>query len=403
MSLRKALFWTHLAAGCVAGIVILVMSVTGVLLAYERQITAWVDRGFRSAPPSPGTNRLPIETLLENVATRNPGLPSAITVRSDPAAPAEVGFGRDHVFLVDVYTGDVLGESSPGARSFFQKVENWHRWLGASNDHRAAGRAITGACNFAFLILVVTGPFLWMPRRWSWQNIKNISLFRGGLSGKARDFNWHNVTGIWCAVPLFLIVLSGVVMSYPWANNLLYRLTGSQAPVPSEAGQRQTKQGGRPRQGERARRGEPAPANAAGLNLLWGRAEQQVPGWRSVTLRFPPSGQGPMTFAIDTGNGGRPDQRSQLTLDARTGDIVRWEPFASYNAGRRLRGWFRFLHTGEAGGIAGQTIAGIASAGGALLVWTGLWLAARRLLRWKKRSRLAPESADKNQAMTVSS
>jgi uncharacterized iron-regulated membrane protein len=375
------------------------MSVTGVLLAYERQITSWVDRGFRSAPPVPGAVRLPIETLLENVATRNPALPSAITVRSDPAAPAEVSFGRDRVLLVDVYSGTVLGESSPEARSFFQKVENWHRWLGASNDHRAAGRAITGVSNFAFLILVVTGPFLWMPRRWSWQNVRNIALFRGGLSGRARDFNWHNVTGIWCVVPLFLIVLSGVVMSYPWANNLLYRLTGSQPPVQAEASQRQTKQGGRPRQGERAR--EQAPASLAGLNVLWARAEQQVPGWRSVTLRPPPSGRGPMTFAIDTGNGGRPDQRCQLTLDGRTGEIVRWEPFSSYNTGRRLRGWFRFLHTGEAGGIAGQTIAGIASAGGALLVWTGLWLAVRRLLRWKKRSQSIPESADKNQTMTV--
>ena len=206
MSLRKTIFWLHLATGCVVGIIVLLMSVTGALLTYERQITAWADRGFRSTPPSAASARLPVESMIEKVAARNDGLPTAITLRADASAPAEVSFGREHVFLVDVYSGAVLGEGSQAARSFFQKVENWHRWLGASNEHRALGRAVTGVCNFGFLLLVVSGPFLWLPRRWSWQNVKTVALFRGGLSGRARDFNWHNVIGIWCAVPLFAIV-----------------------------------------------------------------------------------------------------------------------------------------------------------------------------------------------------
>ncbi|MBZ5651294.1 MAG: hypothetical protein LAO18_12500 [Acidobacteriia bacterium] len=36
MAFRRVLFWVHLTAGCVAGLVILVMSVTGALLAYRR-------------------------------------------------------------------------------------------------------------------------------------------------------------------------------------------------------------------------------------------------------------------------------------------------------------------------------------------------------------------------------
>src|SRR5882724_8121878 len=206
--MRKTLFWVHLTIGSLAGAVVLVMSITGVLLAYQRQIIAWADRDFHSTP---GSTRLPIEALLSGLQP----VPSAITLRSDPTAPAEVSYGRERVLLVDVYRGTVLGESSPAARSFFQQVENWHRWLAASGERRNFGRAVTGACNFGFLLLVISGPFLWIPRKWSWQSVKAVLLFRGGLSGRARDFNWHNVIGIWCAVPLFLIVLSGVVMSYP--------------------------------------------------------------------------------------------------------------------------------------------------------------------------------------------
>ncbi len=47
MTIRKILFWCHLTAGCLAGLVIFIMSVTGVLLAFERQINSWVDRGFQ--------------------------------------------------------------------------------------------------------------------------------------------------------------------------------------------------------------------------------------------------------------------------------------------------------------------------------------------------------------------
>jgi uncharacterized iron-regulated membrane protein len=349
--------------------------------------------------------------MLDGITAHN-GLPSAITLRADRAAPAEVSFGRENVFFVDVYTGKIIGRASPRARSFFQSIENWHRWLGASNEHRPVGRAVTGACNLGFLFLVLSGPFLWLPRKWSWQNVKAVGLFRGGLSDRARDFNWHNVTGIWCALPLFVIVLGGVVMSYPWANNLLYRLTGNEVPAQtngprSETESRQTN--GRRRtdghsalQGERTPQLEQPAQPLAGLNVLWQRAERQVPGWQSIALRMTASGRGPLTFTIDTGAGGRPDQRSQFTLDRYTGDVIRWEPFSSYNAGRRLRSWLRFLHTGEAGDIAGETVARIASTGAAALVWTGLSLACRRWLRWRRRRQSMAECSHNTQMTTES-
>ena len=37
---RRILFWMHLACGVVAGVFILLMSVTGVLLTYEHQMVA---------------------------------------------------------------------------------------------------------------------------------------------------------------------------------------------------------------------------------------------------------------------------------------------------------------------------------------------------------------------------
>ena len=41
--IRRVFFWMHLAMGVSAGIIIMLMSVTGVMLGYERQMIAWID------------------------------------------------------------------------------------------------------------------------------------------------------------------------------------------------------------------------------------------------------------------------------------------------------------------------------------------------------------------------
>jgi uncharacterized iron-regulated membrane protein len=315
-----------------------------------------------------------------------------VTVRSDPRAPVELNFGRERTLFVDPYTAEVLGQSSPSVRSFFRTVTEWHRWFGAQGQSRAAARAITGACNLAFFFLVLSGMYLWLPKRWTWQHLKPILLFRGKLSGKARDFNWHNVVGIWSAVPLVMIIVSGVVMSYPWANNLIYRMTGTEPPP------LQRREGGPPRrQSGQGRNGPERQISTAGVDRAWGRAVHQVSDWKAITLRMPESDRSPLTFTIDEAHRGRPDKRSTLVLDRVTANTIRHETFADYNTGRRLRTWLRWMHTGEAGGILGQTIAGLASFGGAVLVWTGMWLAWRRLRAYLQRRSSAGAVIDDSQ------
>jgi uncharacterized iron-regulated membrane protein len=75
-----------------------------------------------------------------------------------------------------------------------------------------------------------------------------------------------------------------------------------------------------------------------------------------------------------------------LTL-SRAGEVASYESFASLTTGRRIRNVMRFAHTGEVLGLAGQTVAGLVSAGGAVLVWTGIALALRRFGAWIKRRR----------------
>ena len=52
------------------------------------------------------------------------------------------------------------------------------------------------------------------------------ALFRPGLSGKARDFNWHNVIGIWSAPVLVVLTFTAMCISFPKTYDVIYAVTG---------------------------------------------------------------------------------------------------------------------------------------------------------------------------------
>ena len=390
--IRKTIFWIHLLCGVTAGVVVLMMSATGVVLTYERQMLDWAIQDLY-VEPEPSAQRLSVETLVAAVEASEPGFEaSTFTIRPDPAAPATVIQGRRDARYVNAYTGEALGMGAPGMRGFFSDMTGWHRYFNATGDERPPWRAITGASNVAFLFLVLSGMYLWLPK------IFNRTMFKVRLwfnpqatGGKARDFNWHHVFGIWSAIPLVVVVATATVFSYPAVSDLVYRSFGEEPPArrgrparpPAAAVQAQVP--AVPATFDAAPlaaayRRSPIMPDSLELNELLDIASAHIDGWRTIALALPDTGAETVKFTIDRGNGGQPQHRHTLELDARTGDVVASQPFSSLSPGRQARSFIRYLHTGEALGILGQTIAGIVSLTSIIMVWTGLALAYRRLI-----------------------
>lgn len=420
--LRRVLFWGHLISGVVAGVVILIMCVTGVALTYQKQMQYWADtRFYRTAS---GGQRAPVADLLAAARAVDAAAPtvSTITWRSDPQAPVAVAMGQRTLYL-NPYTAAVYGEpTGQKMRAFFASMTSWHRYLAMSGASRTTGRAITGASNLLFLFIVLSGLYLWLPKVFSKAQFRNILWFRRGLRPKARDFNWHNTIGFWSAIPLALVVYSGVVISYPWASNSVYRMVGEAPPAPAagRAGGESARAGGPGRGGRGGRaagpagmaearggegRGNPAapaarverPGRATALDehfdQLVNQAMTHQATWKMIALRVPSDPAAPVVFTIDRGEAGQPNLRGTLTLNSDTGEVQRWQTFSDDTRGRRLRTFLRFAHTGEIGGLTGQTIAGLVSAGGAVLVYTGIALATRRFWQWRSRRRQTDTAA----------
>jgi len=354
----------------VAGVVIFIMCVTGALLAFERQTIEWSERDARYVPVG-GEQKLGAAEVLAKVTESRPEAnPSSIAIKNQPGAAWEISLGRDGILFADPYTGAIIGESNKKVRNVMSTIREWHRYVALSGDQRHVGKAITGVGNLLFLFLAVSGLYIWFPRNLAWKALRPVIWFRGGQRGKARNFNWHNTIGFWTSLLLIVFTLTATVISYRWASNLLYTLTGN------EVAQQQ-------QQATPAR--EEAFVIPANLNGLWTKAEAQSPGWKSISLRLPANGSS--VFTIDEGIYWNKFGRSTLTIDTATGEVTKWDPYGERNAATQLRSWFRFTHTGETGGIPGQILGLIACIGGAFLVWTGFSLAIRRFGKWFKRRR----------------
>ncbi len=383
--IRAVIFWLHLTVAAVAGVVILMLAATGVVLSLEETVTGLAERRYAVAAPEGAVRLSP-----EEIAGAAGFTATSLSYRSDPRAPVRVHEGQNRYARVDPYTGRVLATGPGGLERFFESVHNWHRWFNVSGGSVRRARAVTGAFNLAFLFLLLTGPILWLPRPFTRRAFANASLFRRGERGARRDLNWHQVVGIWSVLPLAVIAATGVATSYPAVGDRVYPIVGNVVPAgawpPGSSSEGVGVVGAAIEEAAIAEDSARVPASASApgpdLGAVLATAEAWAPEWRTLILNMPRPSDGEVHVEVRGGRAGQPQRTGVLTLDAASGTARAWESFADDTPARRAQQFLRYAHTGEYWGLAGQLLAGLFSLAAVLMVWTGLSLAVRRLRRF---------------------
>lgn len=426
---RKIIFWSHLVLGLLAGIIIAISAFTGATMAFEKQIIAWAERDLRQvAVPTNGVERVALADILADIREAQPGArPQEIIVARDPNEVIRVSLGRTNVLYVNPYTGEFQPQGAQKTREFFQLMLRWHRWLGVSPQPRAEAvvsqtgtnsppadgppreggglreftSTVVGVSTCIFLALCISGLILWWPRTLKF--LRQVIWLRRGLTGKARDWNWHNVFGFWSLPILILTTFTGIVMAFHAVGDWIYK-----RPANENAG---------------LTIAVPEPGTRPfGPDELLVIAQKEVPQWESITLRLGARRQrgggggeprmesaaprSTNNVAASVGeNSSRREGRSgearapqpvsiavndgvfpvpvQLTLNPYTGEILRKESLADYSPRRAFRTLNRSLHTGEVGGLFTQALSFGACIGALILVWTGFALSWRRFFKRK--------------------
>lgn len=391
MTLRKVIFWIHLLVGLIAGAVIAVMSVTGIGIAFEEEILAWHDREVSSVttPPAGGMETLSIENLRQKVHETYPGEEiSSLTMHRDREKAWEFHGRHEGPVYVDPYTGATRSSLSHDAQEVIHKLEEWHRWLGAEDAQGSIGQLVTGVGNILFVVLCVTGLYLWFPRRWSRRAFRPLVALVFRYRGKARDFNWHNVFGFWSLPVLLMLGITAVVISFEWGHRAVFTLAGEEAPKSRNYGMMAVP----PPQ---------VPIPPIGTPLLpletaFARVAAAFPAWESISLELPApadattSPPDPLDFGVTVPDHMPSRAYIPVKTDPFTGAILQQVHFNDRSPGLQARVWIRFLHTGEAFGLPGKIIVTIATAASLVLVWTGFALSWRRFLGKRRTSSPAP-------------
>ena len=211
--LRRILFQIHMWVGAALGLYILMISVTGSLLVYRREMAAAVSPVY----VTPQARRLTRDELSTIVRRAYPGFslekvfaPSARGQEiPNQAIEIQLRRGDDTIErLLDPYTGADLGDTERPALTFILWVADLHDDLLGGRT----GRLVNGVGAIFATLLAFTGAILWWPGVRNWRRSLTIDWKR-----KRYGFNWslHNAIGFWMLSFILLWGISGIYFSFP--------------------------------------------------------------------------------------------------------------------------------------------------------------------------------------------
>jgi vanillate O-demethylase ferredoxin subunit len=325
---RKLLTQIHTWTGLIAGVVIVVLAVTGAGMVLRPQLDGVLNADLQKVPEC--ANRLPLDQLAANAVAAHPASKlHSIEVPADADASTAIKFAdRDYVY-VNPCTGQVLGVQNQYG-GYFGVVDWIHRFR-----FMEGGRQFAGWFNVAFaLILTVGGLVIWWPR--TRLALKSALRFNRRLPGSARTLSLHKVVGLYTSVLVLLITATGIPIAFVPVQDAINWITHS---------------GPRPRAPE----SKAASGSLLPMEEQWQRAKALVPNQEWMALRYPQKPHEAVDIEVLERGAPHPDAKSYVYLDAHNGESLGVKHYATdVPPGRRIYLWLIALHSGLVGGIVYQ-------------------------------------------------
>lgn len=337
------------------GIIITIVCLTGAILVFQDEIQELSNPSHYFIKDIKGSP-IPLEELIPKVnAQLDNNSVSGVQLSDDPARTYRMTLteGFRVTAFVNQYTGEVTGiykfQESP-----FYTIMTLHRWL--MDGSRTWGKYTVGISTLIFVFILITGFIVWMPRRW------NRSRFKVQLKkGKKRLFyDMHNVLGAYACLVLLICALTGMVWSFEWYRNGVFKLFGAE--VTQSGGH-----GGGNRGGRDGQKKEKKEINVAGWQTVFNSLKESNPGYEYIRVQ-----DGSAAVHLKSSVTSR--ATDQYKFDKRTGDITETILFKDQEKTTRIWAWVYSLHVGNYWGIWSKIFTCIFSLIGASLPITGYYM-----------------------------
>jgi uncharacterized iron-regulated membrane protein len=354
---QSVLLKIHLYLGLAAAIFLLILGLTGSIIAFELEIERWAHPSLWYAKV--GSSLLPEQDLVQVVERQyTPARVTAIQIPRQADVVQVMQMSDRSTVMVNPYDGTIQGRRTgpSDTQRFLAKVHQIH--LRLAPDPRTTptwakvGKVIINYAGLVLVILVPTGLFLW------WRT-KRASI-KWGASWYRVCFDAHQVMGIYAGLFLFVAAVTGVLIGFDFGEEIFLSMTHSERPgrmpqmtsAPAVGAPRITAD-----QAMQAARGAIPQATVAGLQI-----PLNAKGTYTVQMRVPEE----VTESV----------HGAVVVDQFSGQVLHVRNFMTDSLGYRYIRFNRAIHTGDVLGTPTHILMSLSSLLLVGMVITGLviWL-----------------------------
>jgi len=369
--MKKLFKKLHLWLSIPFGLIISIICFSGAALVFETEIMelCYPNRYFVSEVKE---QTIPVEELLVTVAKTLPDSVTItnVTISSNPKKAYQVGLSKPRraAVYVDQYTGEVKERVQRAA--FFTFMLRTHRWLLDSMKPDGGifwGKVIVGTSTLLFVIILITGIVIWVPK--TLKGLKNRLSITVRKGWRRFWYDLHVAGGMYALIFLLLMALTGLTWSFSWYRTGFYKAFGVEV-----------QQGG---EGHGERSGRRGMGRAF---MHWQKVYDQLnelnPDNKAISVS---KGSANITF----NKFGNQRGSDRYTFDTATGEITETTLYKDLPKSGKIRGWIYSVHVGSWGGMLTKILTFIAAFIGGTLPLTGYYLWIKRSFKKKRRKETA--------------
>lgn len=274
--------------------------------------------------------------------------------------------------MVDPISGKVLGKRNQSTYGFDRKhiiktIHGLHSYLLMGST----GRNIIGIAGILWLIITITGLYLWWPKN---RKFKTALTIKKDANPIKFNVDLHRVIGVYSLVIVFVVTFTGVYIVYPEYIKPVVKVF-SPIEEPSIYLTSKTVPNGKAITIEKA---------ILSANKIFPNADLTaivVPMDKKDTYKI---------YKRQKGEVNKSNGKSVVWVDQYSADIIKVKDPNSATAGETFINWQFPLHTGEAFGMIGRLLVFFSGITTLLLVITGtiIWYRKKRVKYLKQRNNL---------------
>lgn len=353
---RRWLLPLHRLSAMTFGLVLVLSAVTGACIAFRPQLEVALNPELITAPTC--AKVLPIDEFAAQAQRLRPDAELdyiriiAKPIDRDRMHAVMIRYIDQNFVYFDPCSGQLLGQRHRYG-GVLGTIERIHRWRFIQDGSLVTGSmAIVSVFMFGML-----GPLLAYRLRAK----SNLLTFRQGLTGGARLLDIHKTVGLYAAIFIVLMALTGLPQAFDWYRQGIYTLTGSEKPKP------------------------PVPVNAAledraprPYETLWRQGLTLVGDTDDALMHFQSDPRKPVDMFAISAQAPHANARALMWFDRYTGATLKHIPYEESSLGFKLYFWTLSWHTGKLGGWPVQLLMLIGALSVPLLFATGVSSLVRR-------------------------